>query len=102
MKDNILSEVEGKEFDIWIEGYAATGESSGASYIGKSKGIDFEDACRNFRYPEDIVIVSEFTDTIIRKKGMKLNLDKEYYGGRPSIWACRLFDNEADARKSFG
>jgi hypothetical protein len=87
-----------KEYEIWIEGYAATGESSTASYIGKAMGDTFEDACNNFEYPED-----EFNMGIkVHSKGEKLPLDEKGHGGKPSIWACRLFDNEADARKSFG
>lgn len=73
-----------KEYEIWIEGYSVTGNSSEASFIGKSTGKTFEDACKNYRDNE----------------GKPLKLDKEY--SRPSIWACRLFDNEIDARKSFG
>jgi hypothetical protein len=87
-----------KEFEIWIEGYAATGEYSHASYIGKSSGHSFEDACRNFRYPEDII--REYDGMIIVHKGESLKLDENR--SHPCIWACRLFDNETDARESFG
>lgn len=105
-----------KEFEIWCEGYSATGEHSPAHYYGKSWGKDFDEACINFRYPEDIkrewALPGE--DPIIIKKGSDLNLDKNSdgtyrrgserggYGGNYSIWACQLFDNETDARKSFG
>jgi hypothetical protein len=97
-----------KEFEIWSEGYAATGEHSPAYYHGKAFGETFEDACRNFRQPEDIprqwCMPNE--DPILIKKGTPLNLDLKEDGSfrypHPSIWACRLFDNEADARKSFG
>lgn len=47
-------------------------------------------------------------DSIVVKKGTPLKLDKNsdgtlrLFNGHPMIWACRLFDNEADARKSFG
>lgn len=76
-----------KEFEIWMEGYAMNGQMSVASFIGKAKGETFNDACRNFKY----------------EKGEKLNLDKHYeHQKHLSIWGCRLFDNEADARKSFG
>lgn len=87
-----------KEYEIWIEGYAATGEHSPASFIGKSKGDNFEDACKNFEYPENIM--SFLGDEIIIHKGDKLKLDTHY--PYPSIWACILYDNETDARKSFG
>jgi len=101
-----------KEYEIWSEGYAATGEHSTAHYYGKSFGETFEDAVKNFTYPEDIkrqwCMPNE--DPILIKKGSKLNLDKDdkqpdgyrRHGGRLCSWACRFFDNEADARKSYG
>jgi len=95
-----------KEFEIWSEGYAATGERSGAHYYGKSTGNDFIEALENFRYPEDII--QEWTKEVIVKKGSPLGLDRNadgslrLFGGKPASWACRYFDNEADARKSFG
>jgi hypothetical protein len=74
-----------KNYSIWIEGYAVTGEHSPAQFIGVAGGETFEDACKNFRYEDT---------------GEPLSLDenRDY----PAIWACRLFDNEADARKGFG
>lgn len=94
-----------KEYEIWIEGYSSTGQHSDASLIGLSKGNTFHKAVENFRYPEDII--REFDKKIIINKGQPLALDDKkpdgtYYYGRPSIWACGLFDNEVDARKSFG
>lgn len=96
-----------KEYEIWSEGYSATGESSTAHYYGKSFGDSFIEACQNFTYPEDIV--REWDGFLIVKKGSKLNLDTNEDGtvrksrtGNPSIWGCALFDNEKDARKLFG
>jgi hypothetical protein len=97
-----------KEFEIWIEGYAATGEHQKAHLIGKAKGKTFEEACINFRYPEDI---ENMWGTIIVKKGTPLKLDKDpdqpdgfrrMSKGNLCIWGCALFDNETDARKAFG
>jgi len=95
-----------KEFEIWCEGYAATGESSDATYFGKAMGNTFEEACLNFEFTEDKW--ADWGGIKIHSKGDKLPLDKNedgslrLSGGRPTIWACRFFDNEADARKSFG
>jgi hypothetical protein len=89
-----------KEFEIWSEGYAATGERAGAHFHGKAMGETFEDACKNFREPNDI---KDWEGKVIVPKGSPLNLDKNRDGSvKLSIWACRLFDNETDARKSFG
>lgn len=87
-----------KEFEIWTEGFSATGNQEKASFIGKAFGIDFNDACKNFKHENDII--NEYTEEIIIHKGDKLKLDEHY--SEPRIWGCRLFDNEADARKSFG
>ena len=85
-----------KTFEIWMEGYRATGESSGASKIGEAQGADFDDAVRNYmeacpnsgieEYPPD-------TGTFLHPSNRRSNWN---------IWACALFDNEAEARKSFG
>lgn len=80
------------EYQIWMEGYAATGERSDAQYIGKSQGETFEEAVLNYRDQE----------------GNPIKIDRNQdgtpriFGGHLCIWACRLFDNEEDARKSFG
>lgn len=78
-----------KEFEIWIEGFSATGESSPATFHGKESGNTFEEAC-------------------IKKVGRMLDKDENQpdgyrrLEGRLCAWACRCFDNETDARKSFG
>lgn len=72
-----------KEFDIWSEGYVATGQSSGATLLGYAKGEDFVQACVNLA-KQDREFASYF--------------DKD----RMTYWGCRLFDNSSDARKSFG
>jgi len=95
-----------KEYEIWIEGYSATGESGIANFIGKASGNTFVEACNNFEYPEDIK--AQYRDEIIVRKGEKLKLDgmsiNNYVENAPvpKIWGCLLFDNETDARKSFG
>lgn len=87
-----------KEYEIWIEGYAATGERSNASFIGKAIGDSFHEACENFRYPKDITRPSDGNIIVHKGEPLKLDHSRSY----PSIWACQLFDNEADARASFG
>lgn len=84
------------EYEIWMEGYVIQGNDSNATFIGKAKGETFKDACMNFEYPDNIF----FNETVIVKKGDKLKLDAHY--DEPTIWGCRLFDNEKDARASFG
>lgn len=78
-----------KEFEIWTEGYAATGERGTATFHGRAIGETFEEACISL-LPDRLDKDSNSPDGYRR------------FGGRLSIWACRCFDNEADARKSFG
>lgn len=71
-----------KKFNLWMEGYRATCEECDATYLGEYEAESFEDACN--AYAQD--------------KGVTLDT----YAGRISNWGCRIFDNEADARKSYG
>lgn len=78
-----------KEFDVWSEGYAATGEHGTAMFEGKSSGNTFDEA-------------------VIKLLGHRLDKDKEEpdgyrrFAGKLCIWACRIYDNEQEARASFG
>lgn len=71
------------EYAIWSEGFRATGESGTARYHGKAKGSSFAEACA--WYATKNPIWARYFDEI--------NL---------TYWGCKLFDNEADARKRFG
>ena len=66
-------------YEIWSEGFAATGNSAPATYHGTASGKTFRDACKKYF------------------KG-----SKSYNAKTNSLWGCRLFDNETAARKSFG
>ena len=74
-------------YDLWMEGYAATGTSSDASFIGTFEANSFLEACDKW--------ASTLTDEQRR-------LYYEPYLGRPAYWGCRIFDNEIEARRSFG
>lgn len=77
-----------KKYSLWNEGYAVTGEFATATYLGEFEGDSFNEACDNWAKTLDEESI----------KCYKPGTD-EY---RPSYWACRIFDNEIDARKSFG
>lgn len=70
------------KIDLWMEGYRATGDESKATFLGSYQAKSFDDAC----------------DMYAKEKGIELDT----YAGRISNWGRRIFDNEADARKSFG
>jgi hypothetical protein len=66
-------------YTIWAEGFATNGMSGGASYYGQGWGKSFEEACAN------------------RFRG-----DRLYNADTNTYWGCRLFQDEGDARASFG
>lgn len=72
---------EKKEFNIWMEGYACTGNHSGAQFIGTGVGETLKEAVLELHSREPIQSLND--------EGT-------------AIWGCRLFDNETDARQSFG
>jgi len=77
------------KYEVWMEGYAATGEHGSAHRLvskeGKTlwEGETFKDA------------VKAAVEEVIE--------EKNYYDPeRNTYWGCRFFDNEAEARSSFG
>ena len=77
-----------KEFEVWTEGYLCTGMEgipAKAQMHGKFKGETFKDA------------VIAWKNTLTDEYSIKcVDID------RMNFWGCRFFDNEVDARKSFG
>lgn len=71
-----------RQYEVWVEGYNCTGQSSKAQYLGKYTASSFVDACR--------------------EACMCKCFPFELRDGIPISWGCRMFDNEADARKTFG
>jgi len=87
-------------YEIWIEGYAATGESGRAyklCYDGDPntvwKGCTFQHACvralNELKWPMLYTALQ--------------GLGTCYYDAKTnSYWGRKFYDNEEDARKSFG
>ncbi len=69
-------------YDVWMEGFVATGESGTAMFLGSFEAPTFRDACKQ--------AIADWGD---------LELFNE---SNLTYWACRLFDNEVDARRNFG
>lgn len=94
-----------KEYEIWMEGYSATGESGQAQFCGKYKARSFREACDIHFFTEYLAEVKkqqiempEYPPTHASWAKDLLYYDRE----KLTYWACRLFDNETDARKSYG
>jgi hypothetical protein len=83
-----MADQELKTFTLWTEGYAATGQQSGAECHGQIQGTDFNDAVRNYVAPLPASI-SHYWD---------FHATQNVW----TRWGCRAFDNEADARRAFG
>jgi len=75
-----------KKFEIWCEGYAVTGNRAEASLLGTEIANTWDEAVQKYmdKNPDKI--------DVREANGVKIYTD----------WGCRLFDNEDDARKSFG
>ena len=89
-----------KKYEIWSEGYRASGDSSKAIFIGVFEAETFDEAVEEYNRTRD----KKYT-TAAEKNTRKRYISDEAYEKRRSnwnIWACNLFDNERDARKSFG
>jgi hypothetical protein len=101
-----------KEYEVWTEGYAATGESSGAichTVVGadymhgkkgtpvKIKAASFIEACKQVLGGS---LDSDGDGNIRLSQNKYPTQDGEI--NVPMVWACLCFDNEKQARKSFG
>lgn len=71
-------------FNLWIEGYIAQGMSARAEFLGSFDAVDFASAC------------DKWAETVEQKYLYKR------CGNVATYWGCRIYDNEIDARKSFG
>lgn len=83
----IIFEKEIMKYEIWIEGYQTNEESAGAFLLGIYEGESFDDA-----------VIKCMMNPLHEQNLFTYNIET----GQHKYWGCRLFDNEADARKSFG
>ena len=78
-----------KLFEIWMEGFAVTGHHGVAQKLGEAYGTTFEDAIKNY--------MDKNPDS-----GIQSDYKNYHASGGYHIWGCKLYDNEKDARESFG
>lgn len=79
-----------KNYGLWVEGYAATGEHGTAKYLGQAEGDTFGEAVQNW--------YRDTPDANRNYGSLRYNEKRD----RWSLWGCEVFDNQADARRSFG
>ena len=72
-----------RTIEVWTEGFASTSQSAGAMSWGSTLARSLQEACG--------------------KIAVQKPKFKEYYDpARMTWWGCKIFDNEKDARRSFG
>jgi len=76
--------MESKEYEIWCEGFVTMESRSVAQLLGIIRAESFKSAVIEFFNRHDKTVNDYF--------------DEE----RMTFYGCKLFDNEADARKTFG
>lgn len=88
------------KFEIWCEGYRISGNSSQAEFVGEFEAETFDEAVEEYNRTRD-----KSNTTAAERNTRERYPSNEAYEKRRSnwnIWACNLFNNEQDARKSFG
>lgn len=76
-------DIQKRKYEVWCEGYSATGNSGQAHLWGSIEASSFREAC--------VALAAQKDDT-----------EKYFNPTQLTWWGCSLFDNEADARKTFG
>jgi hypothetical protein len=87
----------GRRIEVWVEGFSATGEKGGAWCAGTAEAETLQEACDKLG-GDASHLFSEARGEQYGGPGYRL-YDRE----RLTYWGdCKIFDNEADARKRFG
>lgn len=87
---------EQKQYDIWSEGYISSDGHGKACFHGAYPGETFDDAVEAFK--------KNYSGQVDTREGYGLRNEEGIIPNIKihSIWACRLFPTESEARKSFG
>jgi hypothetical protein len=74
------------KIELWMEGYQATGDSSGAQFLGIFEA-------------ENLVSAAKIWVDSLPNRNDCFRISDD---GIPTYWGCRFSDNEIGARGSFG
>jgi hypothetical protein len=88
------------EYEVWMEGYAATGERSDATLLGKTFARNFAQACDIIMCKSHLEDISECNNPNYTQYCPPRKWD--YDTNKLSVWGCGLYWSEKLARKSFG
>jgi hypothetical protein len=92
-----------KEYEVWIEGYEATGNSAEAELLGRVKARNFGQACHIIQSEIFIRETKKINDKSFKGKYSGVNAARwDYDPNNFSVWGCKMFWNEILARKHFG
>lgn len=82
--------------EIWMEGYVIQGGEGKASLVATIEADSFDEAVEKYN--------GTAKQPANRREplGFGEHSPADLRDGVWTIWGCRLFDNEADARKNFG
>lgn len=89
-----------KEYEVWMEGYSATGEKGTASMIGKTFARNFAEACHIIECENYLKYTRN--KHIDKDKGYDAPGRWDYNPIRLTVWGCRLYWSKDLAKKSFG
>ena len=89
-----------KEYEVWMEGFSATGQSAGASLVGKAKARNFAQACHIVMCKQHLEFMEEENQPTYKHYSTPGRWD--YDPSRLTYWGCQLYWSEELAKKSFG
>lgn len=89
-----------KEYEVWVEGFAATGQRAGATLLGKVKARNFAQACHIIMCESHLKHMKE--ENKPTWEGYTTPGRWDYDPHNLTHWGCKMFWNEKLAKKSFG
>lgn len=89
-----------KEYEVWMEGYAANEESASASLVGKVKARNFAQACHMLMCKKHLKFMEKENEPTYSSYSTPSRWDYDPY--RLTYWGCKMYWSEKLARKGFG
>lgn len=91
-----------KEYEVWMSGYRATGESAQAHLVGKIKARNWGQACHMLMAKQFLEYAEKINAPDFDPNSYQTPARWDYDINKFTYWACSLYDNEEDAREQFG